>query len=36
MNKLQWNFDKNKNIFIHENAAESIVCEMAVFGPRED
>ena len=29
MNKLQWNFDRNSNIFIHENAFESVVCEMA-------
>ena len=28
-NKLQWNFNRNSNIFIHENAFESVVCEMA-------
>ena len=27
--KLQWNFDQKCNIFIHKNAFESIVCEMA-------
>ena len=29
--KLQWNFSRNSNIFIHENAFESIVCEMATI-----
>ena len=29
--KLQWNFNRNSNIFIHENAFESIVCEMAAI-----
>ena len=28
-NKLQWNFNRNSNIFIHENALENVVCEMA-------
>ena len=28
-NKLQWNFDRNSNIFIEENAFENVVCEMA-------
>ena len=28
-NKLQWNFNRNSNIFIHENAFENVVCEMA-------
>ena len=28
-NKLQWNVDQNSNIFIHENAFESVLCEMA-------
>ena len=28
-NKLQWNFNKNSNIFIHKNTYESVVCEMA-------
>ena len=27
--KLQWNFNRNSNIFIQENAIENIVCEMA-------
>ena len=27
-NKLQWNFNRNSNIFIHENALENVVCEM--------
>ena len=26
-NKLQWNLNKNSNIFIQENAFESVVCE---------
>ena len=25
--KLQWNFNRNSNIFIHENALENVVCE---------
>ena len=28
MNKLQWNFNRNSNIFIQENALENVVCEM--------
>ena len=36
MNKLQWNFDQNTNIFIHENASEIIVCEMAAILSREE
>ena len=28
-NKLQWNFNQNTKVFIHENASENIVCEMA-------
>ena len=28
-NKLQWNFNRNSNIFIQENAIENGVCEMA-------
>ena len=28
-NKLQWNFNRNWNIFIHENAFENIACELA-------
>ena len=31
MNKLQWNFNQNSNIFIQENAFESVVCEMAAM-----
>ena len=27
-NKLQWNFNQNINLFIHEIASENIVCEM--------
>ena len=27
-NKLQWNFNRNSNRFIQENAFESVVCEM--------
>ena len=29
MNKLQWNFNQNTKLAIHEKASESIVCEMA-------
>ena len=29
MNKLQWNFNRNSNIYIQENALENVVCEMA-------
>ena len=28
-NNLQWNFNPNSNIFIHENAFENVVSEMA-------
>ena len=31
MNKLQWNFNRNTKFFIHKNASENIVCEMAVI-----
>ena len=27
-NKLQWNFDQNTKLLIHENATENNVCEM--------
>ena len=27
--KLQWNFNRNSNIFIQENALENVVCQMA-------
>ena len=30
-NKLQWNFNRNLNIVIHENAFENVVCEMAAM-----
>ena len=30
-NKLQRNFDQNTNVFIHENASENIVYEMAAI-----
>ena len=26
--KLQWNFNRNSNIFIHENALEYVICKM--------
>ena len=29
MNKRHWNFNRNSNIFIHENALEDIVGKMA-------
>ena len=29
--KLQWNFNQNTKLFIHENASESIVCKMAAI-----
>ena len=28
-NKLQWNFNRNKNNFIEENSLENVICEMA-------
>ena len=30
-NKLQWNFNQNAKLFIHENASENIVCETAAI-----
>ena len=30
-NKLQWNFNQNTKLFIHENASENIVCEMVTI-----
>ena len=30
-NKLQWNLNQNKKLFIHEHASEPIVCEMAAI-----
>ena len=34
-NKLYWNFDQNTKLFIHENAFENIVYEMAAILSRE-
>ena len=31
MNELQWNFNRNSNIFIQENEFESVVFEMAAI-----
>ena len=33
-NKLQWNFNRNSNIFIQENVLENVVWEMAAILPR--
>ena len=30
-NKLQWNFNHNSKLFIHENASKNIVCEMVAI-----
>ena len=30
-NKLQWSFNQNTKLFIHENASENIFCEMATM-----
>ena len=30
-NKLQWNFNQNTQLIIHENASENIVCEMVAI-----
>ena len=30
-NKLQWNFNQNKKIFIHKNASENIFCKTAAI-----
>ena len=30
-NKLMWNFNQNTKLFIHENASEKIICEMAAI-----
>ena len=35
-NKLQWNFNKNTKLSIHENASENIVCELAAILSRGD
>ena len=34
-NKLQWNFDQDTKLFIHENASENVVWEMATILFRE-
>ena len=31
MHKLKWNFNRNPNIFIQENAFEIVVCEMVAI-----
>ena len=36
MNKLKWKFNKNTQLFIHENAYENIVCEMTAILSRGD
>ena len=33
-NKLQWNLKRNSYIFIHKNAFENVVCEMAAICSR--
>ena len=33
--KLQWNFNQNRNIFIHEYASENIICKIAANLSRE-
>ena len=30
-NKFQWNFNQSTKLFIHENASDNIVCEMAAI-----
>ena len=30
-NRLQWNFNQNTRLFIHESAPENIVCKMAAI-----
>ena len=30
-NKLQWNFNQNTKLFIHKNASDNIVCNMAAI-----
>ena len=32
--KLQWNFNRNPNIFIKKNAFEIVICEMAAIHSR--
>ena len=31
MNKLQWKFNKDTQVLIHEKAYENIACEMAAI-----
>ena len=33
-NKLQWNFNRNSNIFIEENTVENVVCEILFISSR--
>ena len=33
-NNLHWNFNQNTKLFIHKNASETIVCEMAAMSSR--
>ena len=33
-NRLQWNWNQNKKLFIHENASENVVCVMATIFSR--
>ena len=35
-NKLQWHFNQNVKLFVHENASENIVCEMVAILSRGD
>ena len=35
-NKLQWNSNQNTKLFIHENAYENVVCEMAAILSRRE
>ena len=35
-NKLKWNFNQNTKLFIHKNASEKMVCEMAAIYPGGD
>ena len=32
----QWNFNQNRKLFIHKNASENIVCEVASILSGED
>ena len=31
LDKLQWSFNRNSDIFFQENALESVICEMAAI-----